>query len=99
VKQVAACGGQHGPTAFQPRLTLFEHRNAVRQPADFDQFTLNFSDLVTKFPEGSVNLIQDLKQVHIVFSSEKSAKKSAPRQSPSVTLIALIKVGPLAAPV
>jgi len=40
-----------------------------------------------------------LKQVHIVFSSEKSAKKSAPRQSPSVTLIALIKVGPLAAPV
>jgi len=86
VKQVTARGGQHGPTAFQPRLTLFEHRNAVGQPADFDQFTLNFSDLVTKLAKRSVNLVQHLKQVHIV----SSFLKLAPQDGGSCGTIKLV---------
>ena len=68
MKRVTARGGQHGPTAFQPRLTLFEHRNAVRQPADFDQFTLDFSQLVTNLAQRPVDLVKHVKQTHTCFA-------------------------------
>jgi len=35
----------------EPRLALFEHGNAVRQPADFAQFALDFPHVVTKFAD------------------------------------------------
>src|SRR5213593_4631489 len=68
VKQVSARCGQHGPSAFQPRLVLFEHRNAVGKPADFNQFTLDFSQLVTNLAQRPVDLVKHLKQTHTGFA-------------------------------
>src|SRR5437867_10729341 len=83
VKQVPAHRGQHGPSAFQPRLVLFEHRNAVGKPADFDQFTLDFSQLVTNLAQRPVDLVKHVKQTHNGFTDRKSTRLNSSHRTSS----------------
>src|SRR5438034_5312269 len=47
--RVICCSKEEGTSSgmdSEPRLALFEHGNAVRQPADFAQFALDFPHVV-----------------------------------------------------
>src|SRR5438093_12959837 len=91
--QLRACRGVSNGQQFVSRNLPWRRKchmtpmsDAVGQPADFDQFTLNFSDLVTKLAKRSVNLVQHFKQVHIV----SSFLKLAPQDGGSCGTIKLV---------
>src|SRR5438552_19026959 len=78
VEQVTAQRCQNSPSTFQPPLPLLDHRNAVGQATDFDQFSLDSSKFMPKFAERSANVVQHLKQIHTCLPLfEKSAPRSA----------------------
>src|SRR5438876_7320839 len=65
-EQVGVAGGEDGPSAFEPGLTLFNHRKAVVEFAEVVHFTVDPAYL-------GVNIDQHFNEVHRRLLSKNGA--------------------------